>query len=72
MAETPLAPYAISMSLKSKLEAIIYAAEEPVTVEQIVNVLKESAPELLAAPNASSSGENKTVVGVSAGEGTDS
>jgi segregation and condensation protein B len=29
------------MSLKAKVEAIIYAAEEPVTVEQIAGVLKE-------------------------------
>jgi segregation and condensation protein B len=36
------------MSLKSKLEAIIYAAEEPVTVDQIVDVLKDVAPEELA------------------------
>jgi segregation and condensation protein B len=38
------------MSLKSKLEAIIYAAEEPVTIDQIVDVLKEVAPEELAPP----------------------
>ena len=30
-----------SMSLKAKLEAIIYAAEEPVTIEQIVSVLQD-------------------------------
>ena len=36
------------MSLKSKIEAIIYAAEEPVTVDQIVDVLKDVAPEELA------------------------
>jgi segregation and condensation protein B len=29
------------MSLKGKIEAIIYAAEEPVTIEQIAEVLKE-------------------------------
>ena len=40
------------MSLKSKLEAIIYAAEEPVTIDQIVDVLKEVAPEELALPAA--------------------
>ncbi len=38
------------MSLKSKIEAIIYAAEEPVTAEQILAVLAEVAPEELAAP----------------------
>jgi segregation and condensation protein B len=36
------------MSLKSKIEAIIYAAEEPVTVDQIVDVLKDVSPEELA------------------------
>ena len=36
------------MSLKSQIEAIIYAAAEPVTVEQIADVLREVAPELLA------------------------
>src|SRR5439155_15354172 len=30
------------MSLKGKLEAIIYAAEEPVTVDQLAGVLKEA------------------------------
>ena len=35
------------MSLKSQIEAIIYAAAEPVTVEQIADVLSEVAPELL-------------------------
>jgi segregation and condensation protein B len=38
------------MSLKSKIEAIIYAAEEPVTVDQIVDVLKDVAPQELAPP----------------------
>ena len=32
------------MSLKPKLEAIIYAAENPVTLEQIVQLVKESTP----------------------------
>src|SRR5215472_9056390 len=32
------------MGLKSKVEAIIYAAEEPVTVDQILEVLLEGAP----------------------------
>ena len=32
------------MSLKPKLEAIIYAAESPVTLEQIVQLVKESTP----------------------------
>ena len=30
------------MSLKSQIEAIIYAAEEPVTQEQMLAALKES------------------------------
>jgi len=30
------------MSLKPKVEAIIYAAEEPVSVEQIAALLKEA------------------------------
>ena len=33
------------MNLKAKIEAIIYAAEEPVTIEQIVAVLKEEIGE---------------------------
>ncbi len=32
------------MPIKAKLEAIIYAAENPVTLEQIVQLVKESAP----------------------------
>ncbi len=42
------------MSLKSKIEAIIYAAEEPVTVEQIAGVLldTEAAPAEEGAPKA--------------------
>jgi segregation and condensation protein B len=37
------------MSLKAKIEAIIYAAETPVTLEQIVNLVKDSAGEPEAA-----------------------
>src|SRR4051812_21625006 len=33
------------MSLKAKIEAIIYAAETPVTLDQIVNLVKDSAVE---------------------------
>src|SRR6059058_6390877 len=33
------------MSLKAKIEAIVYASEEPVTVEQIAGVLKDSLPD---------------------------
>jgi segregation and condensation protein B len=32
------------MSLKAKVEAIIYAAETPITVDQIVDLVKESEP----------------------------
>jgi segregation and condensation protein B len=32
------------MSLKPKLEAIIYAAESPVTLDQIVQLIRESSP----------------------------
>jgi segregation and condensation protein B len=32
------------MSLKAKLEAIIYAAENPVTLDQIVQLVKDSTP----------------------------
>ncbi len=48
------------MSIKAKLEAIIYAAEEPVSVDQLAGVLKEAGliPELLApAQSAESSDE---------------
>jgi segregation and condensation protein B len=34
----------MTMSLKPKIEAIIYAAENPVTLEQIVQLVKESTP----------------------------
>ena len=33
------------MSLKPKIEAIIYAAETPITLDQIVALLKDSAPD---------------------------
>jgi segregation and condensation protein B len=39
------------MSLKAQVEAIIYAAEEPVTVEQIAAVLKENASANQDAPH---------------------
>ncbi len=48
------------MSIKGKLEAIIYAAEEPVSIDQLAGVLKEAGliPELLApAPPAEASDE---------------
>ncbi len=37
------------MSLKAKIEAIIYAAETPVTLEQIVGLVKEAAEDEAAA-----------------------
>jgi segregation and condensation protein B len=40
------------MSLKNKVEAIIYAAEEPVTVDQIAGVLREVMPPEPAADDA--------------------
>ena len=43
------------MSLKGKIEAIIYAAEEPVTLPQITELLKDAATqELLARANSES------------------
>ena len=33
------------MSLKAKIEAIVYAAEMPVTLEQIMQLVKESSPD---------------------------
>lgn len=33
------------MSLKAKIEAIVYAAETPVTLEQITQLVKESSPD---------------------------
>src|SRR5205085_12391781 len=38
------------MSLKSKLEALIYAAEEPVTLDQLAALLKEDLLALKSAP----------------------
>src|SRR5690348_8718778 len=41
------------MSLKAKIEAIIYAAEEPVTIEQILSVIPDDvSAELEAQPAA--------------------
>ena len=43
------------MSLKAKIEAIIYAAEEPVTVDQILGVVAdEISTELAALPTENS------------------
>ena|SRR5438105_1596586 len=47
------------MSLKAKIEAIIYAAEEPVTVPQIADALRES----LSLPLYDASNQNLTVAG---------
>jgi segregation and condensation protein B len=40
------------MSIKAKLEAIIYAAEEPVTLDQIVVLVKETVAQEIAADRA--------------------
>src|SRR5450631_169371 len=40
------------MSLKAKLEAIIYAAETPITLDHIVQLAKESSPSELPADDA--------------------
>src|SRR5258706_16243282 len=48
------------MSIKGKLEAIIYAAEEPVSVDQLAAILKEAGllEQLLAPPLADESPSN--------------
>src|SRR5271166_2582212 len=47
------APQLLSMSLKAKVEAIIYATEEPVTLDQLASLLKDAAlAELQAEENA--------------------
>jgi segregation and condensation protein B len=51
------------MSLKAKLEAVIYAAEEPVTLAQLAALFTEEAlewkPELAEAPNADADAETE-------------
>jgi segregation and condensation protein B len=46
------------MSLKAKLEALIYAAEEPITLDQLASLLKEDLLALKTASAFGSSGEN--------------
>lgn len=47
------------MSLKAKIEAIIYAAEEPITLEGIATVLRETGLLEPAAPGADAKAERK-------------
>src|ERR1039458_5338201 len=46
------------MSLKAKLEAVIYAAEEPVTLAQLAALFASEALEWKAAEEAASAGQN--------------
>jgi segregation and condensation protein B len=49
------------MSIKGKLEAIIYAAEEPVSIDQLAGVLKEAGlTQQLLAPQPAESDESST------------
>jgi len=45
------------MSLKSQLEALIYAAEEPITLDQLAALVKEDLLALKNAPATASEGE---------------
>ena len=60
------------MSLKSKLEAVIYAAEEPVTLAQLAALFAADALEWKAAQQAAAAEQAAEVAGeppVSAGAG---
>jgi len=50
------------MSLKAKLEAIIYAAETPITLDHIVQLVKESVVAENAAGDAEDAAEVKSRV----------
>jgi segregation and condensation protein B len=50
----------LSMSIKAKLEAIIYAAEEPVTLEQIVLLVRDAVAQEIAAERAREATEAET------------
>jgi segregation and condensation protein B len=50
------------MSLKAKLEAIIYAAETPITLDHIIHLVKESVVAEVAAGDASNDAEVKSRV----------
>ena len=55
------------MSLKAKLEAVIYAAEEPVTLNQLAALFAADALEWKAAQEAAAAEQAAEVAGVSAG-----
>jgi segregation and condensation protein B len=57
------------MSLKAKLEAVIYAAEEPVTLTQLAALFAADALEWKAAQEAAAAEQMAEVAGVSAGAG---
>jgi segregation and condensation protein B len=52
----------LTMSLKAKLEAIIYAAETPITLDHIIQLVKESVVAEVAAGDASNDAEVKSRV----------
>ena len=54
------------MSLKAKLEAVIYAAEEPVTLNQLAALFAADALEWKAAQEAAAAEQTAEVAGVSA------
>ncbi len=56
------------MSLKAKLEAVIYAAEEPVTLNQLAALFAADALEWKAAQEAAAAEQTAEVAGVSPGE----
>ena len=56
------------MSLKAKLEAVIYAAEEPVTLSQLAALFSADALEWKAAQEAAAAEQTAEVAGVSPGE----
>src|SRR6266700_6919205 len=53
------------MSLKAKLEAVIYAAEEPVTLNQLAALFAADALEWKAAQEAAAAEQTAEVAGVS-------
>ena len=56
------------MSLKAKLEAVIYAAEEPVTLTQLAALFAADALEWKAAQEVAAAEQTAEVAGVSPGE----
>jgi segregation and condensation protein B len=56
------------MSLKPQLEALVYAAESPVTLEQIVQLVKESAAAQIAAERSHEQSVEPSTEGLDAGE----